>query len=404
MHTENLPPPVSADAQEDVSEQRLLAELERVRAADLFGKSEPLQRIFEYLAKRIGSARSARSPSEFEIAVDALDKDSSFDVTQDASIRVYMHRLRKKLDDFYATQTSGGRLVIPRGTYKFAIDVTTAPVFPDPENPPPPEVPAAPDESPLADRPRAWRPIVLSLVAALVLMTLSALMAAWWVRRGDYPEALAATEVWRPLTVSGTRSVIVVGDQPLPGGQPHVVSRGTVSALTIIYPGFVALSHAPPAGPSLVSGSYMSPSLLRDANVVYIGTFSQLGLLRDLVFRHSSYTLSDEDKVLIDRTSARRFVSAPPPFIPHRELTSYAYLACLVGPSGKRILIISGATDGAVEQAAAIAANPKTLSEISGRTGPAFEALYAVRTVDSVIVDSRYVLARPISSSPVPST
>ncbi|HEV7383456.1 MAG TPA: hypothetical protein VGN89_01160, partial [Phenylobacterium sp.] len=71
----------------------------RLRARQALGRSEGLNRLFDYL---VDSARAGVRPKEFEVAAAVFGRGSSFDGAQDASVRVAVHRLRRKLDDFYA--------------------------------------------------------------------------------------------------------------------------------------------------------------------------------------------------------------------------------------------------------------------------------------------------------------
>ncbi|MDB5436376.1 MAG: hypothetical protein JWR47_2633, partial [Phenylobacterium sp.] len=77
-----------------------IAELaERLRARQALGRSEGLNRLFDYLVE---SALAGTRPKEFEVAVAVFGRGASFDGSQDASVRVAVHRLRRKLDEFYS--------------------------------------------------------------------------------------------------------------------------------------------------------------------------------------------------------------------------------------------------------------------------------------------------------------
>jgi len=63
--------------------------------------------LFDYLAEK---SLAGQSPKEIAIAIDVFAKTADFDVSQDAPVRVYIHKLRKALDDFYASSTKSARL------------------------------------------------------------------------------------------------------------------------------------------------------------------------------------------------------------------------------------------------------------------------------------------------------
>jgi hypothetical protein len=383
-------PAITPDSVRDALAERLAIQVDRVRASDILGRSDPLHRLFDYLA---GRAHSGETPKEFEIAQEALGKGGSFDVAQDASIRVYIHRLRKKLDEFYAATPEGeDRLSVPRGTYRLVLHrVDTAP----PAEPAPP-LPATAPPPPAPPPPRGgWTRRIGLGVVAMVALGLATGAGYVWSSMAVYPSALARTAVWAPIAGAGAETSIAVGNQPLPGGHPHVASMGSVLALTRVLPVFNALTAHPSAVPAIANVSFLSPTLLKERNLVFIGTLDQLGLLSDPVFGRSGFT-AEPGNVLVDRASGRRFVSSPPPFIEHRQLVSYGYLASFTGPAGRHMVVISGATDGALLQMAEIVSDPAQVDALAARAGPQFEALFAVSTFDSVNVSSRLELVRPM--------
>jgi hypothetical protein len=388
---------------------RLAAQVARVRKSEILGRSDPLHRVFDYLVSRAGTDAV---PKEFEIAQEALGKDGSFDLAQDASIRVYIHRLRKKLEEFYAqAAATEDRLSIPRGSYRLVLQMGDVLAAGDPDPQPTPE--RAPQDRPPARRrpPVTASPATLRvrarwvrrlgmavvLVVGLCLAAAGAYLAT--LKRG-YPTALAASAVWRPFADPALPSTIVIGNQPLAGGHPHVVSMGSAVALARIAPLLDAMARHDGHGPAVVNAAYMPPDELRDSNIIYIGTLAQVGVLTDVVFAHSGFVppaqVPDQPTLLTDRRTGHVYQSMPPPYVDHRQLTSYGYLACLQGSAGNRILVISGATDGALIQMAEIASDPAQIQDLAARGGAAFEALFAVETLDSVNVGHRLELVRPI--------
>src|SRR6185437_11560934 len=94
---------------------------QRLRARQALGRSDGLNRLFDYLAER--GAEGAR-PKEFEVAAAVFGRTSAFDGSQDASVRVAVHRLRRKLDEFYAGpgRDEPVRLCIPKGEYRMVAE------------------------------------------------------------------------------------------------------------------------------------------------------------------------------------------------------------------------------------------------------------------------------------------
>ena len=130
---EPFKPFTASSAAEDAEALRL--EVSHVQASGVLGEAR-LRRMFDYLAER---SLAGQSPKEIAIAIDVFGKSPDFDVSQDALVRVYIHKLRKALDEYYSS--AGGRaaeLHIPRGEYRLKVSAK-APVVVIPA--PPPQTP-----------------------------------------------------------------------------------------------------------------------------------------------------------------------------------------------------------------------------------------------------------------------
>lgn len=69
----------------------------RIRTSGILARSAHLHSLFEYLYQ---CHIRGRTPKEVEVAIEGMGREESFDVTQDAIVRVYVHKLRRKLDEF----------------------------------------------------------------------------------------------------------------------------------------------------------------------------------------------------------------------------------------------------------------------------------------------------------------
>src|SRR5215471_1282178 len=98
----------------------LRAHATRIRASGILGRSPLMQRLFDFLLE---CSLANRAPKEIEVAMDAFGKGTDFDVSQDAMVRVYVHKLRRKLEDFYARPGTddAAHLAIPKGEYRFVV-------------------------------------------------------------------------------------------------------------------------------------------------------------------------------------------------------------------------------------------------------------------------------------------
>src|ERR1700723_2112331 len=111
MLTQNPPADSPADPKISGDDAVLRQEVERIQQSGVLGEAR-LRRLFDYLAEK---SLAGQSPKEIAIAVDVFGKNSDFDVSQDALVRVYIHKLRKALDEYYASSgnASSSELHIP---------------------------------------------------------------------------------------------------------------------------------------------------------------------------------------------------------------------------------------------------------------------------------------------------
>jgi tetratricopeptide (TPR) repeat protein len=92
--------------------------LDRVLSSETFKRSERARSLLAYLVRREQAGQAERLKG-YAIAVDVLGKDSEFDASNDAAVRVQAGRLRELLAHYYQAEGAGDplRIVIPRGSY-----------------------------------------------------------------------------------------------------------------------------------------------------------------------------------------------------------------------------------------------------------------------------------------------
>lgn len=92
--------------------------LERIVASPTFARSDRAKALLNYLVSEQLAGRSDRLKG-FSIAVDVFGKDSDYDSSTDAIVRVQAGRLRDLLDQYYAGEgvSETLRIEIPRGGY-----------------------------------------------------------------------------------------------------------------------------------------------------------------------------------------------------------------------------------------------------------------------------------------------
>src|SRR5260370_9877886 len=93
-------------------------ELSRALASPTCVRSPRMGRLLEYLCEKT-FAGLACEIKEYTIAVDLLGRPADFDPSENASARVEVHRLRKKLVEYYGTEAADRtvRIEIPPASY-----------------------------------------------------------------------------------------------------------------------------------------------------------------------------------------------------------------------------------------------------------------------------------------------
>lgn len=384
-----------------IAKQALHTEIDRVRRSGALGRSVLILRLFDYLAEH---ASDERSPKESEVAVAVFGRRPDFDPAHDAVARVYVHKLRRRLEAAPPFEGAPLTLTIPRGEYRLAL--------------------AAPVE-----RAKPRRKRLVPALAALALLTLGAPLA-WaggtWLMSSNAP---AATGLWRGVADSQRPTLIVVGDYYIFGeyreGQQDRMVReyGVESAtdlaraaarqpdrreryfdlgLTYVPVGAAkAIAHvAPLLGPHArtVTASELTPAMIKENNLIYIGYLSGLGPLKEAVFSGSRFEVGETYDELVDRKTGHRYASQAMEAIENKGMyEDYGYVGSFAGPAGGRIVIIAGTRDAALSQVAETVTSREGLSQLAGKAAgaPAFEALYVIDGLDQLNVDGRLLVAAP---------
>ena len=153
------------------------AEVARLQAAGVVGKAGRLAELFDYLA-----ARGPQAPSATQAEIAAAVFGQAETDADDATVRVYVHRLRKKLDDHYRDHPPAPGatvLEIPAGIYALQLVGNEAAA-----------APSVPAEMP----PFSWRRLPRRVAAGAILALLAAFVLGSQMCLGESslgPHALA---------------------------------------------------------------------------------------------------------------------------------------------------------------------------------------------------------------------
>jgi hypothetical protein len=400
----------------------LREQAERMQASGVLGESR-LRRLFDYLVE---NSLAGQSPKEVAIAIDVFGKTSDFDVTQDALVRVYIHKLRKALDEFYGSPSeSGARLHLPRGEYRLQVS-TPPPAIPKPEPEPEPE--------PTKSRSGG----MLGAFAALVAVGLVGLFAFSWYRPPSSElDRVRANPIWAEILKDERPILIVVGDYYLIGESDDsmnvdrlvreysVNSKSDLDRFIVEHPNMAArymdvgIRYLPISAAfalrdvmvvlapqnkriSIAKMSDVEPSSLKSADIVYIGYLSGMGMLQDLVFTGSRFAIGDTYDEVIDNKTRHSYVSQvgsqvmgpPQPTGKEQSYHDYGVFERVRGPSGNTILVIAGTRDEGVSQTAEAFTSEQKLNELVQQTDAAlpFEALLEVSAFNGTNLSGKVVL------------
>jgi hypothetical protein len=390
-----------------------------VLASDALGRSHTLERLFRFL---LACTLDGRTPKELEIADEVFGR-SAESIDQDASIRVHIHRLRRKLDEFYrgAGAAQPVRLVIPKADYRLAITLREVA-----------------QEHPIAAMvgPSRWRRI-----AAVAAMVVLAGLIGWWL--GSRPtatdsglEQVRESAMWRPVADNTRRTAIVVGDYYI-FGQRDAAGRvvrlvrefdvnsskdlerlaasdprragteidlglnylpiGIGNAMRAVTP--VLLGNEGGTVPFfVVPASKLSPELVKYTNLVYLGYLSGLGNLREPLFSNSRFAIGGSYDEIIDRQTGKTYVAdAPLDRGDDSPGQDYAIVSSFRGVTGNAIVVIAGTRDAGLMQAAEFVTRPEGVAELaraqSGTAG--FEALLSIESLENVGLRARLIAVSP---------
>jgi hypothetical protein len=397
---------------------------ERIRASGVLGRSRLIQRLFDFLLER---SLDGKAPKEIEVAIDVFGKDAEFDVSQDAMVRVYVHKLRRKLDDFYSGPGRGEsvRLAVPKGAYRFALERS--------DEVPPLEAPG------MRPRYQARRWLWGALAASVILNAAALLTVGYlaWRHPADELRDVRSSPIWSRILSDDRTIFLVLGDYYIFGETDTSMEvKRLIREFSINSPGDLEqylqshpdladhyldlkLNYLPTAAafalrdimPLLASAnrrvrvvlaSDLNPAVFTSAHIVYVGYLSGMGMLHDLTFAGSRFSVGESFDELVDHATGNRYISqAAVPVSSDAKYHDYGYFATFAGPSGNQILIIAGTRDVAVMHTAAAVTRPGSLAQLSrsAENAQSFEALYDVYGMDRMNLDGKLLLTSRLNTS-----
>lgn len=364
------------------------------------GRSANQLVLFDLLVER---SRDQRSPKELEIALAMFGNEATRDGSPESGVRVYVHRLRKRIDEHYRNQP-GPRLTIPKGEYRIVLE----------------DSPVATLVTPFARLQRLWRGNP-ALVFGLLILAGGALALATWnllsssgitTAGAAHRQAILGREnqPFQPLIVVGDslmlaetrdqRSIKRLRLDPAIRNRddfgrylkahpdafyrlydfnlnfaPVRAVEAAWSVQTALYP-----LDAPTAAPGhLVPLAKLPPEELDTKDIVYVGRLAQLGTLQSRVFAGSRFRLAAYNR-LEDRTSGTRFEGQVYQDPQGPAGKDYGYFSIRESPQGRLMVVVAGLGDQGTASIAALLGSAQELTQLRRAIGARrdFEALFEV--------------------------
>ena len=386
---------------------------EQFRASGLLGKPGTLSRLFDFLLAR---SLEGGAPKETEIALQVFGKSPGFDVSQDAVVRVYVHKLRRRLEEFSRRAPGGAKIVIPKGEYRLLLERPAVE---------PIDAPAVAAVPPSPSRRSSWLGIGIATCCALVVGALLGTGFSMGGAQWDMRE-VRHSAVWAPLLEDDLPITIVIGDYYLLGEanpqtghidrlvreffinshedfrdhaelNPQLMQRYRNLDLTYLpaASAFALQDIVPVLGTTkpvrVVLMSQLDANALKNSHIVYIGYISGLGMLGDRVFAASRVSPGGSYDELVDAKTDHTYLSTAMGAMPDGEFRDYGYFSTFAGPGKNRIVVIAGTRDIGVMQIAQSLSQRTDVRELCQHAGaaPAFESLVEVSGMGKTGLHSR---------------
>lgn len=400
----------------------------RIRTSGILARSAHLHSLFEYLYQ---CHIRGRTPKEVEVAIEGMGREESFDVTQDAIVRVYVHKLRRKLDEFYTQQGKDltHRLHLPKGEYRLVLEPRE--LIAADEHLIPPITYASPIRTGKINILLAGA-VIVSLLLNLILIIQSGVLFSEKTSLRNQP-------LWQPLFADDRPILLVVGDyfifaesDPDSNGNVKRLVRdfdlnspmelanylqlypqqaefkfdiglsylptSTAHALSKISP----ILSAPNKTIQVILASQLTPDALRNSHIVYVGHLSGLGILSDAVFDISGFTVgSGGFDELVDSSNGKTYINNNGIPGEHTNKNQHlAYLAAFNGPTNNRIITVAGFRDAGLIELTASITSEAGLSELSAQTSQVnFEAIYQTSGFGQATSPATLIVQKPFKNN-----
>lgn len=402
------------------------------------GRSKVYGKLLHYLAE---SSINQTAPKELDIAVDVLERDTSFDVSKDSAVRVSVHQLRKRMDAYYEKFPNAHpyRIDIPKGQY----NIELVGIKPNTEQ-------SVDDNQGLSASPvvnqktSSWFQSPLLLLALVILLIANGILFFTSLaskKNVTSSQQIAAQAFWPTVLLTQKPVLIVVGDYYIFGEQDDAgnVSRmvrefainsaddlerlfteepqlawryrdldlsyipeGTALAMNAILPIVYANDRAESVTMKMMSE--LTTQDLQSSHIIYLGYISGLNRLSRMVFSASGLEIGANYDELIDKQTGKRFVSDAGLPSENRPFVGYGFVSSVPITQDNRLIVIAGMRDAGLSEMAKLLSDQQSLEKMNqtlfdvNDSQNGFESLYEVRGMDRMNFSTRAVYENTLNS------
>lgn len=373
-------------------------QVEEIISAGALGKSEAFARLLRYLAEK---SKTGKSVKEIEIAIDVFGRDETFDVGQDSLVRVYIHKLRTKLNQFYANtdNTYSKRLSIPKGSYLLSLI----------------------DNEEIAKSPSLIAKIanperIVFICTGLVIGIAISLSGFFLQQQNQLSDNPLYSDTWSALAEQSTPLLVVLGDLfvfsevtsefeqlreihdfSIHNAREFSQRQQVDPEFSNLYRDF-GVRYFPESTASSVKSlseflgseydwefrlaSDLSEQDLQEFNILYIGFYASLNRLEQVAFAGSSLQLHPNGNVLINSDNGEVFVGEGQLAEDYRgRYLDYALLRKTHLPNGNAIFALMSSRDAGLNELAKFVFSKQGTEQIDAQLNnpeQAFELLLEV--------------------------
>jgi hypothetical protein len=401
------------------SDQELQHQLDRIKRSGALGRSSAYAKLLEYLAEK---TRDGVSCSELSIAIDVFNKADDFDVTSDSAVRVYVYKLRQKLQNYYEGPGSEEtiRLGIPKGTYRLVAEKIR------------PNAGTGGQIQPSSSFSKALLPIGLAIICI-------ALIGYILLGKSNFQSQTISQEqelFWGGIVLDDKPVMIVVGDYYIFGetavtGEIRLVREFDINSefdlrqelnqigdedALFADPRFdVGLTYLPRGSayaiarvqeilqgtgknPRITMMSEFSAEDLRSNHVIYIGYISGLGVLESYTFSASRFDVGYSYDQLVNTATAERYTSDFIEAEDDRNFVDYGLISSFSVAEDSQIVVLAGTRDAGLMEMSdlAVASNILSKMELEATDNQAFMSVFEVygfnlTNISASLISSEYL-------------